>query len=146
MTAKQYLSQVRALDVRIDQKIQEKEDLFSRALGNGSPALDPNKVQTSACGDPMGAAVDRYVDMEKEIDEMIDSFVDLKHRIIDQIQQLSDPRYIELLYLHYIKYKRLEEVACMMRKRDGGVYSYDHIVRIHGEALQEFARCHSNAM
>ena len=154
MTAKEYLDQIRLLNVKIDQKIQEKEELMSLAESRGSQAGDPNKVQTSGSTAGPMRYVDKAVDMESRIDRMIDSYIDLKDTIINQINQLDDPRYIELLSLKYvgrrdeygrIHYFRLEEIACTMTKRNGEPYSYDHINRLHGEALQKFYKQHGIA-
>ena len=102
MTAKEYLSQIRLLNLKIDQKMEEKADLMSRAAGNHSPTLTKDKVQSSISGDRMSNTIDRYVDLEKEIDDLIDRYVDKRDMIINQIHQLEDPRYVELLQLKYV--------------------------------------------
>lgn len=154
MNAKEYLDQVRLLDKRIDRKIEEKEVLKSIATSTGSQAMNPDKVQSSINLHKTEDAITRYVDMEAEIDRMIDDFVNLRDRIINEIHQLNDVRYEELLYLKYvgklnehtdrIHYLRLEEIACVMVKSNGDHYSFDHIAHLHGEALQKFWESHSN--
>lgn len=148
MTAKEYLSQIRLLNLKIDQKMEEKADLMSRAMGNHSPTLTKDKVQSSISGDRMSNTIDRYVDLEKEIDDLIDRYVDKRDMIINQIHQLEDPRYVELLQLKYVgrrggdgrmHYMRLEEIACIMKKPSGMPYTYGHIKSLHGEALKQFA-------
>jgi len=148
MTAKEYLSQIRLLNLKIDQKMEEKADLMSRAMGNHSPVLSKDKVQSSISGDKMSNTIDRYVDLEKEIDDLIDRYVDKRDMIINQIHQLEDPRYVELLQLKYVgrrggdgrmHYMRLEEIACIMKKPSGMPYTYGHIKSLHGEALKQFA-------
>lgn len=154
MNAKEYLDQVRLLDKRIDRKIEEKEVLKSIATSTGSQAMNPDKVQSSINLHKTEDAITRYVDMEAEIDRMIDDFVNLRDKIINEIHQLNDVRYEELLYLKYvgklnehtdrIHYLRLEEIACVMVKSNGDHYSFDHIAHLHGEALQKFWESHSN--
>jgi len=148
VTAKEYLSQIRLLNLKIDQKMEEKADLMSRAMGNHSPVLSKDKVQSSISGDKMSNTIDRYVDLEKEIDDLIDRYVDKRDMIINQIHQLDDPRYVELLQLKYVgrrggdgrmHYMRLEEIACIMKKPSGMPYTYGHIKSLHGEALKQFA-------
>ena len=145
MTAKEYLSQIRLLDKKIDQRIDEKNSLLAIATGTGPCAANSGKVQSSISGSKIAQAMDRYIDLESEINQMIDQFVALRHKIIDEIQSLPDHRYVELLYLRYVKYKRIEEIDCIMKKTDGSPYSYDHIFRLHGQALESFRKCHSNA-
>lgn len=144
MTAKEYLRQVAVLDKKIEQKTREKDDLINMAAGLRSPTNDPNKVQTSAVGDRMADTIARYVDIENEINSMIYEYVAKKDKIINEIHSLSDVRYIELLYLRYIpdaethRTKRLDEIAEIMKRSDGQPYSCDHIVRMHGKALESF--------
>lgn len=145
MTVKQYLDQIRQLDLMINQRIEQVEELKQIAAGVKSPGMKMEMVQTSKEGDPIGNIVNKYLDMEKEIDAMIDSYVDLKDKIIGEIQALPDPRMVELLSLRYIKYMRLEEIACTMKKRNGYPYSYDHIRRLHSMSLNAFQKCHSKA-
>ena len=152
--AKEYLDQIRLLDKRIDRKIEEKEVLKSIATSTGSHAMNPDKVQSSINLHKTEDAITRYVDLEAEIDRMIDELIMLRDKIINEIHELDDVRYEELLCLKYvgkldenadrIRYYRLEEIACVMKKSNGDCYSFDHIAHLHGEALQEFWKSHSN--
>ena len=154
MDAKSYLDQIRMLDKRINRKIEEKEVLKSIATSTGRFNMDPNKVQSSINLHKTEEAITRYIDMESEIDQMIDELVVLRDRIINEIHELDDVRYEELLYLKYvgkldentdrIHYLRLEEIACTMIKSNGDHYSFDHIAHMHGEALQKFWESHRN--
>lgn len=143
MTAKNYLRQIRLLDQKISQRVEEAAELRQLAIGFHAVEIKEDAVQTSPDGDKLAEAVGRYVDMEEEIDRMIDDFVDLKHKIIGEIQGLSDQRMVELLYLRYVKYMRLEEIACTMKKADGTAYSYEHIRWLHGISLRKFAESYS---
>ena len=152
MTAKEYLNQIRLLDLKIRQKIEERDHLKAMAAGNSSPVLSKDKVQTSGSGDKMARTVDRYVDLEMQIDKLIDQYVDMRDHIIDQIHAVGEAKYVELLYLKYvgqkgkderIHYLRLEEIACIMRKSNGLPYTYEHIRSMHGEALKRFAEINS---
>lgn len=152
--AKEYLDQIRLLDKRIDRKIEEKEVLKSIATSTGSHAMSPDKVQSSINLHKTEDAITRYVDLEAEIDRMIDELVMLRDKIINEIHELDDVRYEELLCLKYvgkldentdrIHYYRLEEITCIMKKSNGDHYSFDHIAHLHGEALQAFWKSHSN--
>lgn len=135
MTAKEYLRQVRKADVNIDQRIREKEDLREMATSIGSFNYSKERVQTSP---PSSAQyehlINKMLDLDAEINSLIDSYVDLKHKIIGQIQGLCDVNYIEILNKRYIENKRLEVIAVEMN------YDYNYIRHIHGRALQEFEK------
>jgi len=152
--AKEYLDQIRLLDKRIDRKIEEKEVLKNLAASTGSFSMNPDKVQSSINLHKTEDVITKYVDLEKEINRMIDELVLLRDRIINEIHQIDDVRYEELLCLKYvgkldenadrIHYYRLEEIACIMKKPNGDHYSFDHVAHLHGEALQLFWESHSN--
>lgn len=134
MKPKEYLQQVQKLDVMINQKIAEK---FELRKFDGVSAIDysGDKVQSSPKGDaPFTKSVERIIDLEKEIDNMIDQYVDLKHQIINEIQSLSNTTYIDILFKKYVEYKRLEVIAVEMS------YSYQYVRVMHGYALQEFEK------
>lgn len=134
MKPKEYLQQIQKLDVMINQKTAEKSELrkFDGVLGID---YSGDKVQSSPKGDaPFTKSVERIIDLEKEIDDMIDQYVNFKDQIINEIQSLSNVTYIEILYKRYIKYKRLEVIAVELG------YSYQYVRVMHGYALQEFEK------
>ncbi len=138
MTAKEYLRQLHKADVIINQRIQEKTDLRARLSSIGSFDYSKERVQTSL---PEGAGYEKQIakiiELEKEIDRLIDEYIDLKHKIIGQIHELRNERHIEILYKRYVENKRLEVVAAEMG------YTFQYVVLLHGYALKEFSEKHS---
>lgn len=129
---KEYLRQLRVFSIKIQQKKDELEGLKA-AAENVSAGIDSERVQTSP-KDRMPDDVSRIVDLESEIHKDIQKLLILKNKIINEIQGLSNPVYIEILYKRYVEYKSLEEIAGEMR------YSYIHVRRMHGYALQSFRK------
>ena len=140
MRAKEYLKQLKRLKIQIEQRRWERDQLIADAMGNGSPRLTADRVQSSGVGDQMGDRLAEAADMQKEIDWLINKLIADRHRIIGEIHTLADARYIQILYLHYVEDKKLEDVAEIMVKANGKPYSYDHIASLHGIALKEFER------
>ena len=138
MTAKEYLQQLHKADVIINQRIQEKADLRARLSSIGSFDYSKERVQTSL---PEGAGYERQVariiELENEIDSLIDDYVDLKHKIIGEIQELHNSKHIEILYKKYVEGKKLEVIAVEMK------YTFQYVVLLHGYALKEFSEKHS---
>lgn len=135
MRAKEYLQGVQRLDMMIDQKVKELSDLRQMVSGVGGIDYTKERVQTSPSGDaPFIRQTLRIVELEQEINDAIDVFVNRKHKIIDQIQTLENADYADLLYKRYIEYKRLEQIAVEMH------FSYSHTKRLHGHALQAFEK------
>ena len=141
MKAKEYLQQLQRLDTMINQKIKELGDLrlMSQSVGGIDYSKEP--VQSSPSGDaPFVKPVLRMIELEQEINAEIDRFVDEKHEIINQIQALQNPKHIDILYKHYVEFKRLEIVAVEMN------FTYQYIVELHGTALKEFQLTHENLL
>lgn len=132
---KEYLRQLRVFSIKIQQKKDELEGLKA-AAENVSASIDSERVQTSP-KDRMPDNVSRIVDLESEIHKDIQELLILKNKIINELQGLSNPVYIEILYKRYVEYKQFEEIAIEIN------YSYRQVLRIHGFALQEFKRCHT---
>lgn len=109
MDAKEYLQQLRKLDIKINQKIKELEDLKITARSIGSIDYSKERVQSSPSTDASFVkTIEKISALENEINAEIDEFVDKKHGIIDQIQGLKNSKFIEVLYKHYAEFKRLE--------------------------------------
>lgn len=141
MTAKEYLQQLRRLDVMIKQKISEKEEL-QRKAGSIS-AIDYSKEKIKA--EPSGEAAferitDRIHSLEKEINDEIDCFVDKRHTIIKQIQRLKNVDHFDLLFKRYVQFKKFEQIAVEMN------FSYQYVLELHGLALQNFESSYKNLL
>ena len=136
MRAKDYLNQVRLLDRRIEQKREEVQQLRDRATGVSSGLGGSGRVQSTPEADKAGRIVARYVDLEREIEEIEIELCEKRHEVIDTIHRLEDHRFVELLYLRYVKYMRIEDIANTMKKSNGEPYSYNHIADLHGRALR----------
>lgn len=141
MKAKEYLQQLQRLDTVINQKIKEVDDLRLKSRSVGSIDYSKERVQTSPSGDASFVKlIGRIIDLEAEINAEIDAFVDEKHRIINQIQGLKNSKYIEILYKHYVEFKRLEVVAVEMN------FTYQYVVELHGYALKDFQTTYENLL
>mgnify|MGYP001028919184 CR=1 FL=1 len=139
MKAKEYLQQLQKLDIIIHQKLQELDELKKL---QSIRAIDytMEKVQSSRQnGATFENVLIKIIDMENEINDEIDRFIDMKHNIINQIQSLESYIFIELLYKRYVEYKSLEMIGKEME------YSYQHIRRLHISSLKEFQKLLHNA-
>ncbi len=139
MTAKEYLQQLQKLDVVINQRIHEKDDLRARLLRIGSADYSKERVKTSrSAGAGYEKQIVKIIDLENEIDSLIDKYVDLKHKVIGEIHNINKADHIKLLYKRYVENKMLEVIADEMS------YSYQYIKELHRHALQEFSTTYPN--
>lgn len=140
MTAKEYLSQLELLSQRIRHKKQELRD-EKLNLGISVTGEKGERVQTSFAGAAEGNRTEsqamRLMSLETEIGEQIVEYMEECHKIIDQIHDLHDSIYIDILYRRYVKQERdFTKLAFAMG------YSYKYVINKHGEALMEFERVH----
>lgn len=139
MKAKEYLQQLKRLDELINQKIKEVTDLRERATSVSGIDYSKDKVQTSPSGDaPFVKLIGKIADLEAEINTEIDSFINEKHKIINQIQSLKNADYISLLFKRYVEFKKFEIIAIEMN------FTYQYVLELHGCALREFETTYKN--
>ncbi len=139
MTAKEYLKQIRQLDIRINQKLSELDDLRERATAIGSFDYSKDRVQTSPKPDASYVEiVEKMAKLGAEINRDIDTFTDKRHAIIAEIHGLDDRRFVEILYKRYMEYKSLGTIAKEMS------YEYITVRKLHIRALEEFESVYTN--
>lgn len=128
MKAKAFLNQAKKLDAMINNKMVEKAQWMEIATGVTSFSSG-ERVQSSGNQQKMSAAVDKAVDLEREIDACIDQLIGAKKNIISKIEQLSFNEY-DLLHKVYIQGIDLYEMANLKGK------SYSWVTTLHGRALK----------
>lgn len=137
MKAKEFLRQIQKTDRMIENKLIEKEQWKSVALGTtahiqtakiGGVVQGLDRVQQSGSQNKMADAVERYIDIETEIDEYIDELVDIKKDVISVIEQLDIVEY-DLLHKVYVQGIELYDVTNYYDK------SYSWVTMTHGRAL-----------
>lgn len=145
MDAKTYLRQIEMYNVRIEQ--MNEQLLRLDAIVNGTTgSMDAIKVQTSLDKNKREKQLARLADLKnKIIDKKIEQ-EEKRAEIVDMIHQLTNPQFIKLLTYRYIECIPLKDVPDVMTKPDGGEYSYDHINRLHGQALNAFREIYNNVM
>lgn len=136
MTAKEYLSQYRLINIRINQKIDQQRQLRELAT-NISPSV--GEGHSGGVADKVGSAVAKIATLEQEINAEIDELIRVKAEIEHTISAVADERLRLILIARYINCKTFEYIACEMH------YSWRHTIRVHGDALsavQNVIECH----
>ena len=125
MTAKEYLYRI---DQRINSKIEQVASL--RELSR--------KATTTLSDMPKGTPnphskeniILKMMDLENEINEDIDSLVDLKREIVGIIKRVENTEMQSLLEQRYLCFRSWEQIAFEMG------YSLQHTFRLHTRALK----------
>lgn len=137
MTTKDYLNQISRLNRMINNKLTEIAQLKElscsiSAIGNEEKvisSLDPDKIGTTY------AKID---EMERNLDKMIDEYIEKKNLIIGQIDSIENEDCYNILFSRYIEKKTFEVIATEMK------YSWRQIIRLHGKALKAFEEKYGN--
>lgn len=131
MTAKEYLLQIKEQNKEI-RKQQEYIQRLKDSLGIAGIRYDKERVQSSPDPDKFAKIFGQIDEEEQKLDEMKDNLVNIRVKIINQIHQLNNDKYKDVLNLVYVDGKNLKKAASTM------CFSYDYVKELHIAALQMF--------
>lgn len=108
MKTETYLGLIKKLNMLIENKELEKQELFT--LATKVTQENDGMPHASGVSDKVGNLSVKLLMKEQEINHIIDTYVDLKNEIIGQIEKLPVDEY-DVLYRRYILDDGLFEVA-----------------------------------
>ena len=126
--AQKYLEQVEKLDAIIENKLIEKQQWMSVALGI-TANMDGERVQSSGRKSKMADAVDKCIDIDEEIDAQVDELIAVKQEVIKVIEKVESPIEYKVLHMRYIQYVDLKGIAEHYGKE------YGWATTTHGRAI-----------
>ena len=133
MTTKNYLQQITRLEKMIQNKLSEIYRLKTMAC-SVTILSEKDKVQTSFDKDRLGSTVAKIVDLEGDTDKLVNEFTDKRNHIIQQIDNMSNTDYYNILSLRYVNGNTFEEISKLT------TWSIRQVFKLHGKALLEFER------
>lgn len=133
MTAKEYLSRLRSLELRLLSSANEIENLTNIATTITSAINSDGIHTTGTTSDKLGNCVAKIVDLQHEIDADMRDLEEVRKEIIDSLDNVSNGKHRELLRMRYVSHMTFEEIAVAMDM------SWRWIIKLHGRALQEFS-------
>lgn len=137
MTTKDYLNQISRLNRMINNKLAEVSQL--RELSHRISAVkNEERVMSSSDPDKIGSTYAKIDEMEHNLDNMIDEYIEKKDLIIGQIDGIENEDCYNILFSRYIEKKTFEVIATEMK------YSWRQIIRLHGKALKAFEEKYGN--
>lgn len=137
MNAKKYLERIRIDDERIREKIHELEDLQNRRTVISAVNYSASKTTRRSYEAGFEKTSDKLVDLIGEINRETERFAEERHRIIEQIQSLDDRNHTRALFLRYVEYKSLAEIAEEMN------YDYYYANKLCANALKNFEKTYA---
>lgn len=130
MTADEFLRRIEIYDTLIEGKLNEREKLWLLATKITVPT-DREAIQTSGVSDKVGNIAAKLADIERELDDAIDEFIDVQKECVSVIEKLADtPIDYTIIHKHYVLYKSFAEISQEEN------YSYDGIIKAKNRALR----------
>lgn len=131
--AKQELREYRDNIKYIEEKQNDAEELKTRIEKMTTNITGmPNAKGENLDKAPFEESLDRIKEIEKKCREKLEELLLKKFIVENKIEQLEQP-FKSILYLRYIRGNTLNKVS------DDLGYSYDHICKLHGKALKNYA-------
>ena len=134
MTTKQYLNQIQEMKGLIDDKYKQINEMRDEMTRVSAVRIKDINVQGSGDPDPMASSVAALVDRERELNALIENYIQLQRVLSAQIDAIKKTKLREVLQCRYIHGMTFESTATSINK------SWRQTIRIHGSALQEFER------
>jgi hypothetical protein len=124
-----FLEQVEMLDTIIENKLIEQRQWHDLAL-NITANMDGERVQSSGTKSKMAEAIDRCIDIEREVVDAVNALVEKKQEILRILEKVNSPTGYRILHMRYIQLIDLSDIAKKLNKE------YSWVTTTHGRALK----------
>ena len=138
MTAKEYLSQAHRLDQRIDSKLDQVASLNTLAQ-KATSTITGLPRNPSPAASRLEEVITKIMDLEDEINQDIDTLVDLKREIVTLVKRIEDPELQTVLEKRYLSFLVWEQIAVDMG------YNSRYLKKKHAVALEAFEKVMAEA-
>ena len=128
MNVKEFLRQIRKIDILINAKQEEIERLRSKII---YPGISYEERTSSSFTSGKEASIIKLVEYEEDLTKKIDELIDTKKEVAHIIDQLKNADYIDILYKRYFQFKTWEEIA------SDKSYTFQWVHKLHARALIE---------
>ena len=134
MNAKQYLRRIRFLDKTINAKLEQIMAHRSLAAKVTSVLQECPQFRSGYHEDRLANIVAKIVDLEEQLQKDLEEYINLKRKVIMQINSMEDGQLKLVLYHRYLNQKTWEDIACDLNCSTQWVHT------LHGQALREFEK------
>ncbi len=134
MSAKQYLKRIRSLDKQVLAHLEQITAHRSLAAKVTSVLQEGPQSHSGHYEDRLANIVAKIVDLEEQLQKDLEEYINLKSKVIMQINSMEDGRLKLVLYHRYLNQKTWEDIACDLNCSTQWVHT------LHGQALQEFEK------
>lgn len=127
--AQTFLERVEMYEAIIENKLIEQKQWKELALGI-TANMEGERVQSSGTKSKMANAVERCIDIEREINEVVNKLIDAKKEVIQILEKLYSPMEYKILHMRYIQHVSLTDISEKLDRE------YTWVTTTHGRALK----------
>ena len=139
MDAREYLWQLKNIDKRIADKMEEAQR-WRDISENVTAKLNKDKVQTTPKPDKMADAIVNAIQYERESEELARKLAEFKNMVSHMIDDIDDIRYYEVLKKFFIFDMKYADIQSAMDR------SYRHVRRELDKAIEFFGNKYSDVI
>ena len=139
MNAREYLWQLKNIDKRIADKMEEAQR-WRDIAGNVTAKLNKDKVQTTPKPDKMADAIVNALQYERESEDLARKLAEFKNQVSHMIDDIDDIRYYEVLKKFFIFDMKYIDIQSVMDR------SYRHVRRELDKAIEFFGNKYSDVI
>ena len=133
MTTREYLSQIRKINLMIEAKVEDSIRLRTLATKITVPT-DGERVKSSPDPDKLTNVVAKIVELDREIEESVKELIKKRKIIYRQIEEIENPEYYSFLIYKYTQFLQSKEIAGKMNVSKSVMFT------IQAQALLEFEK------
>lgn len=137
MNAREYLWQLKNIDKRIADKMEEAQK-WRDIAENATARLSKDKVQTTPKPDKMADAIVNAVQYERESEDLAKRLAEFKNKVIHMIDDIDDIRYYDILKMFFIKDMKILDIRSYLDRSDR------HVRREIDNAIEFFGKKYSD--
>ena len=136
MKPKEYLLEITKYRRLAQSTADQIDDLRNQIGGLSAIAYDRDRVQTSP-SNRMEQLIPKLIRLEEKYARNLARYNTEVLKRTKQIEGLDNPLHVSILTMRYVRDMKWEEIA------EETTYTFRHVTRVHGEALQAFGRLYN---
>lgn len=136
MNAREYLWQLKNIDKRIEDKMEEAQR-WRDIAENVTSKINKDKVQTSPKPDKMADAIVNAVQYEAESEDLARRLAEFKNKVIHMIDAIDDIRYYDILKMFFVRDMKIVDIRSSLDRSDR------HVRREIDKSIEFFGKIYS---
>jgi hypothetical protein len=129
MTGREHLEKVNELGARLNSKLKDLQT-FRELITNPCGKLSSMPRSPSPNKQLLESLMAKIVDLEKEVNEAVDEYIDYKQEVSDSLRRIGDP-YGKVLELRYLRRMKWSDVSAELG------YERRYLCRLQVEGLRQ---------